>query len=298
MTLYQLEAFALVAKLQSFTEAAKELGVGQPSISAMVIQLQRELGVKLFEKLGIKSHLTEAGKRLLQRAQTILALVQEIKDEMEELRGLKKGKISVGSSGFGTSLILQAAEKFKEEYPGIDINLTFQASETLHQKLLNGELDVALLGRHIESPLTVAEPYRDEDMVFISPPKHRLAMKRSVPLTVLAKEPFISYEKSAPVIKLIEEKFATKGIAFKPRVEISLAMGTRDAIKNAVSRGLGISILTKCHILSDVKAGRLKILNVPEWKVKRTLYIAFHKRRRDSSWVRLFVDFLKGYKSD
>src|SRR5437870_9748489 len=101
MTLYQLQVFALVTKLESFTKAGKELHIGQPSISALMIQLQKELGVKLFEKLGIKSHLTEPGKRFLQTAQTILALVQQAKDEMDELKGLKKGKISIGCAGIG-----------------------------------------------------------------------------------------------------------------------------------------------------------------------------------------------------
>ncbi|HEY3302535.1 MAG TPA: LysR family transcriptional regulator [Candidatus Binatia bacterium] len=297
MTLYQLEVFTLVAKVQSFTKAARELHVGQPSISALIIQLQKELGLKLFEKFGLKSHLTEAGKRFLQRTEKILKLVEESRDEMEQFKGLKKGKISIGSSGMGASLILQAVEKFKERYPEIDMSLTFQQSEALHQKLLSGEVDVALLGRHIKSPLIIAKPYRDDEMVFIVPPKHPLAKKPSVPLNLLAQEHFISYETAAPVIEKMEQRFAAKGIAFKPSLEIRLSMGSRDAIKSAVSTGLGISILTKCHILGDVKAGRLKILHVPELKLKRTLYIAFHKNRRESSWVQSFVAFLKAYKN-
>ena len=297
MTLHQLKVFFTIVKLNGVAQAAKALHISQPSVSGVVQDLQNELGVKLFERLGNKRHLTEAGKRVLQRAEAVLANAEAIKDDLDELKGLKKGKISVGSAGIGTPLILQAVAEFKERYPGVDVSLSIQGSEVLHKRLLDGEIDVAILGRNIESPLTVAVPYREEELVVFASPKHPLAKKRSVPLKLLAKEPLITFERSDPVVKTIEQRFAAAGCPFTPRLEINLALGSRDAIKSAVSEGLGIGFLTKCHILGEVKAGRLKILNVPELKLKRTMYIAFHKNRADSHSVRSFVDFLKGYKS-
>jgi len=290
MTLYQLEVFALVAKLQSFTNAAKELHVGQPSISALMTQLQKELGVKLFEKLGIKTRLTDAGKRLLERTENILGMVEKAKEEIEDLKGFKKGKISVGSAGIGTYILISAIEQFKKRYPGVDISLTIENTGSLQQKLLNGEVDVAILGRTPRSPSIIVEPHHEEELVVIASPKHPLTHRRSVSLERLIDEPLIVYESDDFGILT---KFAEKGLSLKPLLQIKLQMGSRDAVKSAVASGLGLSFLAKSHVLADVRAGRLKILKVPQLSVKRLVCIAVHKRRQNLPYVRAFAELLR-----
>ncbi|MGH7767326.1 MAG: LysR family transcriptional regulator, partial [Candidatus Binatia bacterium] len=117
MTLWQLKTFATVAKEGSFTKAGKTLNISQPSVSALIIGLQKELGVKLFEKLGVKPHLTEAGRSLLQLAESALETIEKIPQEMDEVKGLKKGKLSVGSAGIATPIILPTIHKFKSRFP-------------------------------------------------------------------------------------------------------------------------------------------------------------------------------------
>jgi DNA-binding transcriptional LysR family regulator len=260
-----------------------------------VIQdLQNELGVKLFERLGNKRQLTEEGKRVLQRAEAVLANTEAIKEDLDELRGLKKGRISVGSSGIGTSLILPAIQEFKEEFPGLVLTLTIQKSDILQKKLLDGDLDVAILGLALQSPLIISEPYREEELVFIAPPKHPLAKKSATPLKLLAQEPLITFENDS-FSPIIARTFAERGLSFKPLLKINLEMGSREAIKSAVASGLGISFLTKCHVLSDVKAGRISILKVPEFTLKRTMYLAVHRNRHHAPFVQEFITFLKQY---
>lgn len=296
MTLYQLKVFVLVAKLKGVTLAAEELEVRQPSVTLLMQGLQKELGVKLYEKLGHKLHLTGAGEEFLRCAEEILCKVDGIKEAMEEISGLKKGRISVGSAGIGSMLLLPAVQEFKRRHPGIDVSLTIQGTQILHRKLLDGELDVAILGRPPQSPLILGEPYHEEKIVVIAPPKHPLTKKRSVPLKLLAEQSLISYEKGSLVADMIERRFAEAGLPFKPQLELNLQLGTRDAVKSAVASGLGISFLSQCHVLSEVKAGRVKILHVPELNLKRTIYIAVHKNRQSSSLIQTFIDFLKHYK--
>lgn len=296
MTLYQLECFALVAKLQSFTKAAQELHVGQSSMSALVIQLQKELGVKLFEKLGVKSHLTEAGKTFLQKTHAILALVQEAKEEMDQVKGMKKGRLAVGGAGFaGTTLLPIAVQAFKKAFPSIELNVIIQPSMTLEEKLLNGQLDVALMSQAPKSPLLISGPYREEEIVAVASPRHPLARRRSVPLELLAQEAIVADGKGGYTRQIVENFFARKKLPFTPALEIDVLYGSRDAIKTAVANGLGIAFLSRHYITLDVQVGRLKVLKIPDFKLKRVMYLVFHKSRQNPS-VQIFVRFLQNYR--
>ena len=298
MTLHQVKVFTTVAKLKSFTLAGEKLRVRQPSVSLLVQGLQRELGVKLFERLGNKMRLTTAGEELLQRSEDILTKVEAVREAMNEFKGLKKGKISLGSSGIGTpSSLLSGVKAFKDQYAGVEVVLTIQKSEILQKKLVDGELDVAILGWPPTSPALVGKPYREEDVVTIAPPNHPLANEETVPLDRIAKEPWIGYDKGSPLRALIEQRFAEKGLSFKPDLEVNSELGSKDAIKSAVESGLGIGFLCKCHVLAHIEAGRLKVLNVPELNLKRTTYIVTHKNRQKSSLVQAFIEFV-GNDSD
>jgi len=295
MTLYQLKSFVTVAKLGSFTLAADRLQVRPPAVTLTVRSLQRELDVKLFERLGNKVHLTTAGQELLKEAQAVIAGAEGIKKKMEEVKGLKKGKISVGSAGIATPLILQAVHNFKIQLPRIEVTLMIQKSASLYQKLSNGELDVAIVGRPSPSPLILAEPYRDEEVVFFASAKHPLGRRRSVSLKYLAEETLVTF-RDGHLADTVKQRFSELGLSFRPLMEIDLQLGGRETIKSAVESGLGVGFLTKLHILGDIRAGRITALNVPELKMKRTVYIAVHKNRRGSQLIQGFIDFLTHYK--
>jgi DNA-binding transcriptional LysR family regulator len=297
MTLHQLKIFAMVGRLKNFTQTADNLHVRQPSVSLLVKGLERELEAKLFEKLGNKVHLTLAGEKLLQRTEEILAKVDGIKEEIDEIKGLKKGKIRVGGSALAAaSFLLGAVQSFRRRYPGVEVILKIQRSDSLEKRLLERELDVAIVGWPLRSPLLVGEPYRQEEIVVIAPPKHPLTKKRSVPLELIAKEPLISSEKGTFIRNMIEKRFAEEGLPFSPILEVDEQFGARDAVRRAVANGLCLGFLTKSHVVQDVAGGRLKVVKVPELNLKRTMYIAVHKKRLNSSLVQAFIDLLKQYK--
>lgn len=297
MTLWQLQAFATVAKEGSFTRAGKALSISQPSVSALVIGLQKELGVKLFEKLGVRPHLTEAGRRLLRLVETALATIEKIPDEMDEIKGLKKGRLSVGGSGFaGATLLPVAVQAFKKSFPSIDVKLMIQRSGIIEEKLLNGDVDVALMGNSPKSPLITASLYREERVVVIAPPDHPLAKRRSVRLEQIAEEPIVADEKGTLSREMVEEVFNRKRLPFVPVLEINVLSAGRDALKSAVANGLGISFLPEHCVALDVKAGLLKIIDVADLKVKRAMYLTYHRKRRNNQLVQAFLAFLKNYK--
>lgn len=287
----------MVAKLKSFTLAGENLRLRQPSVSLLIQGLQRELEVKLFERLGNKVHLTTAGEALLHDVEAILSRVEGIKERMDEIKGLKKGRVSIGGGPIpAASFLPLTVQRFKKKYPGIEVALKVQSSDRMEKELLEGELDLALLSWFPGSPVLHAEPYREEEVVVIAPPKHPLTKKRSVSLELLSKEPLIAPEKGIRTREMIEQIFARKAVPFAPLIEIGTEFGVRDAVRAAVASGLGIGFIAKCHVMGDIKAGHLSVLKVPEFNLKRTIYIVTHRNRLTSSLVKAFRDFLKSEK--
>lgn len=297
VTLYQLKVFATVAKFRSFTLAGETLRVRQPSVSLLIKGLEQELEVKLFEKIGNKIHLTTAGEALLHDVEEILAKVEGIKERVDEVKGARKGRISVGGSALAAASFLPGAvQRFKKEHPGIEVTLKIQRSELLEKNLLEGEFHLAIMSRMPRSPLLTAEVYRDKEVVVIASPNHPLTKRRSVPLELLAREQsMISGE--GYIHEMVDRRFAEKGLPFAPMLEVDVHAGGRDAMKSAVASGLAIAFITKFYVISEIEAGRLRILRVPELQLKRTMYIAVHKDRQNSTLVQVFIEFLRHYKS-
>jgi len=296
MTLHQLKAFVTVADHGSITEAAKTLELRQPSVTLLIQNLERELKVKLFERLGNKIRLTGTGEKVLQHTEEILAEVDRITEEINEIKGLGSGKIKVGGSGLaGASFLLLAVQMFKEKYPGIEVQLNIEKSAMLEKMLLEGQIDIAIQGNS-RSPLLVMVPYYEEEIVAIAPPSHPLTKKTSVSFELLADQPIVINRKGTFTRDLVERKFAERELTIKPALEVNIQYASRDAIRRAVANGLGIGFSPKYLIMDHVKAGRLKILKVPQLNLKRTLYITVHKNRQRSPLVKAFMSFLKNFK--
>ncbi len=295
MTLWQLKAFATVAREGSFTKAGKVLNIAQPSVSALIIDLQKELKVKLFEKLGTRTHLTEAGRRLLQIVERALGMIEKIPEEMEQVTGLKKGQIKVGGSVISAATFLPAlVQRFQKEHPGVEVFFKVDRSHILEKNLLDGEIDIAVLGLAPHSSALITEPYREEDIVAIAPPDHPLARKRNVPLELLARHPIVIGDRSGSVVRnMVEKVFAERGLPFTLGLEVNMSSSGRDAIRNCVANGLGVGFISKCLVTGDIQSGRLKALRVPELKLKSTMYIAVHKNRTGSDLIQAFIKALK-----
>lgn len=297
MTLHQLEIFAKVAELGSFTQAAEALRVRQPTVSIQIKGLEREYDVKLFEKVGNKVRLTGAGERLLNRAEEVLARMESIKEEMKGIKGVKEGEIRVGATTLAAvSFLPAAAQRFEKLHPGIRVVLTVQRSEILEKKVLQGELDLAITSWLPRSRALAGEHFYDEEVVAIAAPNHPLAKRRSVPLELIAKEPLIAYKEGA-VRDSVRKRFAEKKMVFAPMLEVDIREGGRYIMKGAVAGNLGIGFLSKSYVAPDIKAGKLKILKVPELQIKRVSYIVVHKNKQEPSLVGEFVSFLKRYRS-
>jgi len=294
MTLWQLKVFTTVAKTGSFTKAAKILQITQPSATTLVQSLSRELGVKLFERLGTKIRISGAGEEALRYAHQILGKEEEFRKRMEEFNGLRKGKLSVGAAAIAAASFLSAVmQKFTAKHPDIKATLQIQKSEDIEKQLLDGKLDVGFLGWPSKTSALICEPCHQEEICVIAPRNHALTKNRSVLLEDLSKEALIAPERGIPTRELIERRFVDENIPFRPCTEVGTLYGIRDAIRGAVANGAAIGFIAKCHVIGDLRAGRIKLLNVPNLNLKRTTYFAIHKKRQDSPIIQAFKNSLK-----
>src|SRR6266568_3372562 len=193
LNLHQLATFQVVAKHCSYVRAAEELHFSQPAVSAQIRQLEETLGVKLFDQIGRKTHLTHSGEELYLYSQKIFTLIDETLETMESLRSPHYGRLSVGAdTTVGTYVIPGLLGKFHQFYSEVEITLDVVNRAALVDALVNNRIDMAIVGRVPDDIPVVIEPFALNELVLVASPVHRLAGRRSVPLEELAKEHFIS----------------------------------------------------------------------------------------------------------
>jgi len=228
MTLHQLRVYSVVMKVQGVNAAARRLNLTQPSVSLVLKSLEDSLGVELYKRLRHK-HLqpTDAGKVVLQFAEELILRETRLKEEIDEIQGLKKGKLIIGGSGLaGQTFLPQIVARFEKLHPGVEIFLRIEPTDILQEMLADGEVDIAVLAlrqdRVTHQGIEV-EHYCDEEVVVVAPFTHPLTKRRSVSLKLLLEERFILGKKGDSRIREALEKLLNeKGLSCKQSMEINI----------------------------------------------------------------------------
>src|ERR1700693_4219087 len=195
LNLHQLATFQVVAKHCSFVRAAEELHFSQPAVSAQIRHLEDALGVKLFDQIGRRTHLTQAGEELHLYSQKIFSLIDETLESMEALRSPHYGRLSVGAdTTVGTYVIPGLLGKFHQSYPDVEISLDVVNRAALVERIMSNQIDIAIVGRVPDDIPVVIEPFIPNELVLVATPFHRLAGRVNLPLAELEKEHFLLRE--------------------------------------------------------------------------------------------------------
>jgi DNA-binding transcriptional LysR family regulator len=255
MEIRQLKAFMAIADARTFTAAALRIHYTQAALSMQIKQLEREVGVPLFTRMPRRVVLTEAGERLLARAQHILREHDAALAEMAELAGAKRGRLRLGSaSGMVSADSLPAVlKKLKRAHPHAEVSVTSGTSEELVRKILAGELDAAFVSLPVQARNVETELLSQDQLVAIASPRHALAHQRVVSAFALAGEKLILGERGGNTRRLIDEFFAEAGL--KPTVAMELSR--QAAIKNMVAADMGVGIVPLSVARDEVERGRL-----------------------------------------
>ncbi len=288
VTLRQLQVFEAVARHLSFSRAAEELHLTQPAVSMQIKQLEESVGLPLFEQIGKKIFLTDAGNEVYHYSRSIAQQLAEAEAVLEEMKGLKRGKLNISVVSTANYFAPQLLALFCQRNQNVTLSLNVINREVLINQLANNEMDLGVMGLPPEGLDIDAEPFMENPLVVIAPPGHALARERHIPLPRLAQETFIVREQGSGTRSAMERFFAQHNLTLSTGMEMS----TNEAIKQAVQAGMGLGVVSIHTITLELETRRLVVLDVESFPILRHWYVVHRKGKRLSVVAQAFKEFL------
>ena len=287
-TLRQMKVFEAVARHLNYSRAAEELRMSQPGVSTHVKQLERHVGLPLFEQLGKKIYLTSAGRETLHYSRAIIEQLKEADEALAALKGISGGRLNIAVISAGDYFFPGLLAEFCRRHKDVTVRLNVNNREEIVRELGQNTIDLAVLLRPPENPDMVAEAFAPQPHVIIAAPDHHLASKRHISLQTLAREAFIVRELGSDTRIAMEELLAECGVKFNVTMEIK----STQTIKQAVIAGMGISFLSAHTIGLELEVGRLSVLDVEGFPLMREWHIVHHRNKRLPPVAVAFKEFL------
>ncbi|MDT8283840.1 MAG: LysR family transcriptional regulator, partial [Gammaproteobacteria bacterium] len=276
ITFRQLQVFESAARYRSYTRAAEELHLSQPGVSMQIKQLEEMVGLPLFEQIGKKMHLTEAGKEVYNYSQTIGHQLDELETVLSELKGLHSGRLAISVATTASYFTTRLLAAFSQRYQDITISLDITNREALKKQLENNEPDLVIMGQPPEGVDVDADAFMENPLVMIAPTGHVLTGRKNIPLSEMADEHFVVREAGSGTRSAIARFFADHNVSFHTGIEMS----SNEAIKQAVEAGLGLGIVSIHTLELELETGRLQMLDVCDFPIRRHWYIMQRKGKR------------------
>lgn len=288
LTLRQLQVFEKVATHLNYSRAAEALYLSQPAVSMQIKQLEENLGLPLFEQMGKKIFLTEAGREVLHYSRSILQQVTEMEAVFADMKGLGQGSLTLSVVNTANYFTPQLLAEFCRQHPKISVKLNVANRDAVLQQLADNSTDLAIMGQPPEGLDLTAERFLDNPLVVIAAADHPLAGAGLIRLDQLAQETFLSREKGSGTRSAMERIFAQHHI----QPHIGMEVETNEAIKQAVQAGMGLGILSLHSIELELETGRLAVLNVEHFPLLRHWFVAHRSQKRLSGAATAFKAFL------
>ena len=287
-TLRQLQVFEAIVRLGSFTRAAEELFLTQPTVSMQIKKLTDALGLPLFEHVGRNVVPTEAGHELYDACSKVFDTLSNLEMKIDDLKGMKRGHLRIAGITMAKYITPEILGEFSRIYPGIDLALTVTNRERVIERMLDNKDDLYILGQMADYETEVEmHPFALNPLVVLAHRDHPLAGRKNIPLEEIAEEPFINREPGSGIRDATLRTFAAKGL--QPRVRMEL--GSNEAIKHAIVGGLGLSVLSLHTLTLDGDDGPVVILDVEGFPIIREWYIVYPKGKELSLIARTFLEF-------
>lgn len=292
MDLASLQVFQTVVRERSFSRAAEKLFRTQPAVSISIRKLEEWVGQPLFVRGSGARLLTDAGTLLLDYADRMLNLREEIRKSMRELRGLERGQVSVGVNESSIHALLPALVRYREKHPGIHIRVNRVFSRDVPREVLSHHLDIGVIS-YIpeEKELSAVEFYRDS-LALVVWPGHRFAKRRDVDISDLGEETFIAHIVESPLRQRVVQMFARYHVPLRMDIE----MPTIESIKLFVEMKMGVAIVPRMCVTAEIERGILKELRIKQMRMDRRLYLIYRQDRPLTVSAQALVDILRSRK--
>jgi DNA-binding transcriptional LysR family regulator len=285
----QLAVFESSARLGSFTRAADELHLAQPTVSTQIKKLSDTLGLPLFEQIGKKVHLTPAGSALQEGCREVFGALDRIEAALSGLRGLEGGRLRLAVSTTGKYFAPRLLAAFVGLYPKIEVSLQIHNRQALISRLCRNEDDLYIFANPPTEQEVVCQPVLPNPMVLFARADHSLAGRKRIPFVALAGEPYLLREPGSGTRLVTYELFERHGI--EPRVRMELS--TNEAIKQAILAGLGVSILSRYTLGLDTEQSQLAILDVEGLPIERQWQFVYPVGKQIAPAARAFMDLVR-----
>ncbi len=287
-TLRQLKVFEAVARNLSFSRAAEELHLTQPAVSIQVKKLEDHAGLPLFEQLGKKIHLTPAGVEMLHSSRIIIRQFMEVEEAMAQFKGVSGGKLNVAVISAGDYFFPRLLVEFARRHSGVTLDFGVCNREELLNQLTDNLTDLAIMVRPPLDMATVSEPFAPHPYVVVAAPDHPLAAKKRIPLSRLAREPFVVREKGSDTWNSMQEGFGDH----LADLNIAMEIKSTETIKQAVIAGMGVSFLSAHTISRELQVGSLTVLDVQGFPLMLHWYVVHRRNKRLTPVAQAFKTFL------
>jgi len=285
-TLHQLKVFEAAARHGSFTRAAEELFLTQPTISMQIKQLTKSVGIPLFEQVGKRLYLTDAGRELFATCQEIFKILAAFEMKVADLKGLKQGQLRLAVITTAKYFIPRLLGAFCQLYPGIEIALQVTNHEGILERMTNNQDDLYIMSQIPENLDINYQEFLENPLIVLAPINHPLAGEKNIPISRLANEPFIMREPGSGTRRAVQKLFEENNV----EVKVKLELGSNEAIKQAIAGGLGISVLSR-HTLMPY-AEDLTVLDVEHFPIKRNWYMVYPNGKQLSIVARAYFEYL------
>lgn len=287
-TLHQLKVFEVVARHGSFTRAAEELFLSQPTVSMQVKQLTKAVGMPLFEQVGKRLYLTDAGRELLATCREIFDRLAQFEMTIADFKGLKQGRLRLAAITTTKYFVPRLLGPFCQRYPGIDIEFQVTNHERIVARMSENQDDLYILSQIPDHLDLSCHSFLENPLVVLARDDHPLAHEKQIPLTRLAGEPFIMREPGSGTRSSVQKLFEKHGVSVKVRLEL----GSNEAIKQAILGGLGISVLSRHTLGLDMNIRGFTILDVEGFPISRHWYVVYPSGKQLSIVASAFFEYL------
>jgi LysR family transcriptional regulator, low CO2-responsive transcriptional regulator len=283
----QLRSFHAVATAGGFNAASDAIHITQPTLTAQVGALEEEYGVELFIKKGRRRELTDTGRQLLAITTRLFAEEEEAVAFLEQSRELKTGRLSIGA--VGPYHVTEMLAAFNRAYPGIELAVKLGNSHDVLADLLDYKSDIAVLAHIDEDDRLLTLPYRRHPVGIFVRTDHPMAKRKSVKIAALDGEPLIIRETGSTTRRAFEQALAKAKI--KPRIVMEI--GSREAIREAVIRGLGISYVSEAEFVPDPL---LRLIPIGDAEIFTYAHVVILQKREASRIIRAFLEVVRKTK--
>lgn len=293
MNFRKLKIFYETATELNMTKVAKKLYISQPSISQAIHEIEEELDVILFDRIGKKLFLTAEGEVYLSYARRILNLYEEGLKTVSDMSKNGKGKIKIGASTtIGIYILPDIIKEFLQNYEGIEISLSINNSEEIEKMVLENQVDFAFIeGRALLYDEIVKEEMWEDELIFISSIYHKWNKKKELQIEDIAHEKLIMRETGSGTREVVEGFLENNNIDYTMYMEL----GNTEAIKKSVEANLGVSCLSKRSVTEKIENGSLSGFRIKGKRIIRMLSLIYHKDKFLSNNIKKFIEYSKQY---